>query len=393
MEITDNTRESNANIFKIFVISVGHCCHDIYTSFLSPLLPLLISKLELTYTSAGFISVMLRLPSLFNPLIGAYVDRFNLKYIVIISPTITAIAMCLIGSAPTYQVVAILALITGVSSACFHVPTPVLIKELAGKRIGAAMSSFQIGGELSRSIGPIVVLGAVSLWTINGIYRLIPLGLIMSFLLFWVFKKLPERTPVHEHKISGSILNTFNNGRILFVSMFGILLCKSLTASVLTAFLPTYLTAKGESLWFSGGALSLLQAAAIGGVFISGTLSDKIGCKKMLFILTASTPFLMLLFIHSSGWFFIVSLLLLGLSAFSTTPVILALIQKRGFKFPSIANGLYMTINFMLSSTMILIAGKLSDIIGIESTFNWCALCSFIGLPFVIFLKGNKDKV
>lgn len=379
-------------MFKIVIISVGHLCHDIYTSFLSPLLPLLIKKLELTYTSAGFISVMLRLPSLFNPLIGAYVDRFNLKYIVIISPTITAIAMCLIGLAPTYQVIAILVLITGISSSCFHVPTPVLIKELAGKRIGAAMSSFQIGGELSRSIGPMVVLGAVSLWTINGIYRLIPIGLIMSFLLFWIFRELPDpNPPAHEHKISGSILNTLNHARTLFVSMFGILLCKSLTASVLTAFLPTYLTAKGESLWFSGGALSLLQASAIGGVFVSGTLSDKIGCKKMLVILTASTPFLMLLFIYSNGWFFIVSLLLLGLSAFSTTPVILALIQKSRFRYPSIANGLYMTINFMLSSTMILFAGALSDAIGIESTFNWCALCSLIGLPFAIFLKDNTD--
>ena len=389
MKTIKNNRVENGNIFKIFIISLGHLCHDIYTSFLSPLLPLLISKLELSYTSAGFISVILRLPSLINPFIGAYVDRFNLKFIVTISPTVTAIAMCLIGSAPTYQAIAILVLITGISSSCFHVPSPVLLKELAGRRIGAAMSSFQIGGELSRTIGPIVVLGAVSLWTINGIYRLIPLGLLMSFFLFWVLKDIPQKNIPQHHNVSGSILNTFSSARFLFISMFGILLCKSLTASVLTAFLPTYLIAKGESLWFSGGSLSILQAAAIAGVFISGTLSDKIGCKKMLVILTASTPLLMLLFIHSSGWLFIISLLFLGLSAFSSTPVILALIQKKGFTFPSIANGLYMTINFMLSSTMILLAGKLSDIIGIESTFNWCALCSFVGLPFVFLLKNK----
>ncbi len=389
MKTKRNNRPGNNNKFKILVISIGHLCHDIYTSFLSPLLPILISKLELSYASAGFISVLLRLPSLFNPIIGAYVDRFNLKFIVIISPTVTAIAMCLIGSAPTYQIIAILALITGISSSCFHVPSPVLLKELAGRRIGAAMSSFQIGGELSRTIGPIVVLGAVSLWTINGIYRLIPLGLLTSFFLFWVLKDIPQRNIPKHRNVSGSILNTFSSARVLFISMSGILLCKSLTASVLTAFLPTYLTARGESLWFSGGSLSILQAAAIAGVFISGTLSDKIGCKKMLILLTASTPFLMLLFIYSSGWLFIVSLLLLGLSAFSSTPVILALIQKRGFTFPSIANGLYMTLNFMLSSIMILLAGKSSDLIGIESTFKWCALCSFIGLPFAFLLKDR----
>ena len=386
-------RMRDGNVFKIFVISFGHLCHDIYTSFLSPLLPLLINKLALSYASAGFISVVLRLPSLFNPFIGAYVDRFNLKYIVIVSPTITAIAMCLMGSAPTYQIIILLALIAGVSSSCFHVPTPVFLKELAGKRVGAAMSSFQIGGELSRTIGPIVVLGAVSLWTINGIYRLIPLGLFMSFFLFWAFRNLPQRTISHQLNVTSSILTTFNNARVLFISIFGILLCKSLTASVLAAFLPTYLTTSGESLWFSGGALSILQAAAVAGVFISGTLSDKFGCKKVLIFLTAFTPIFMLLFIHSSGWIFIISLLLLGITSFSSTPVILALIQKSGFAFPSIANGLYMTINFMLSSSMILVVGKLSDIIGIEPTFNVCALCSFIGLPFVFLLKSKNNEI
>jgi len=387
-----NQTSGNSNLFKIIVISIGHLCHDIYTSFLSPILPLIIKKFELSYASAGFLSVLLRLPSLLNPFIGAYADRVNLRVIVVISPTVTAVAMCLIGSAPSYMLIAVLILITGVSSSCFHVPTPVLLKQLAGRRVGTAMSSFQIGGELARTIGPLVVLGAVAIWTLEGIYRLIPLGLLMSLVFYKILKDVPEKQVQPRHNIGGSILATFKSEKALYVCVSGILLSKSFSATMLAAFLPTYLTETGESLWYSGAALSILQAAAIVGVLLSGTLSDKIGCKKVLIILTAAAPLSMIFFLHAKGVLFIISLILLGISSFSSTPVILAMIQKRDFEFPSIANGLYMTINFMLSSAMILLAGILSDAMGIMPTFALFAVCSFIGLPFAYFLKDGRTK-
>ena len=381
----NNHTNSRFSPIKISVISAGHLCHDIYTSFLAPLLPILINKMEMTYASAGFISVMLRLPSLFNPFIGAFADRFQLKYLVILSPTVTAIAMCFIGRVPSYSIIVLLILIAGISSSCFHVPSPVIIKQFSGKRIGAAMSSFQIGGELARTIGPLIVLSAVSFWTIEGIYRLIPIALLISFVLYWILRDLPNKPQKSKHNVCGSIIETLKSDKILFISISGISLSKSFTASILTAFLPIYLIAKGENLWFSGGALSILQAAAIVGVFISGTLSDKIGSRRILIILTILSPFLMLLFLSATGWIFFVFLILLGISAFAFPPVILASIQKQGFSYPSIANGVYMSINFLSSSLTILLAGKLSDIFGIVSTFYLFAFCSFIGIPFAFW--------
>ena len=39
---------------KILALSVAHFVHDAYTSFLAPLLPLLIDKLSMSLTQAGF---------------------------------------------------------------------------------------------------------------------------------------------------------------------------------------------------------------------------------------------------------------------------------------------------------------------------------------------------
>jgi len=84
----------------ILYISAGHLCHDIYTSFLAPILPLLIEKLALSYAAAGFLSVLMRLPSLLSPIVGAWSDRSALRFCFIASPGVTAVVMCLMGMSP-----------------------------------------------------------------------------------------------------------------------------------------------------------------------------------------------------------------------------------------------------------------------------------------------------
>lgn len=379
----------NENMFRVLVISLAHFCHDLYTSFLAPLLPLLIEKYSLTYTSAGFISVVLRFPSLFNAFFGSVIEKFNARYFVIAAPLVTSIAMSLMGAAPCYPVILLLALVTGISSSFFHVPTPVILSRSAGSRVGAAMSSFQIGGELSRTAGPVVAVAAVTAWSLEGMYRLIIPGALMSLVLYWNLRHVPGTAPAHGHRIGGSIGETFRAGGRLFPVVGGILLSKSLTATVLGAYLPAWLTSKGNTLLFSGTALSILQGAAVAGVMVTGTISDRIGYRKILVVLTMLTPVNMMLFLHTTGVMFIVSLMLLGFSSFSSTPVFLAMIQRRNFAYPSIANGLFMTINFAFSSSMILLSGYVSDLIGLEKMFFYCACLSVVGIPFAFMISDE----
>jgi len=380
---------------KIICLSAAHLFHDIYTSFLAPVLPLLIDKLALSYASAGFLSVLMRLSTLAGPLVGSWADRRGLKYIVIVSPSVTAAVMCMIGSAPDYAVLSLLIVIAGVSSTCFHVPAPVLITQVAGRRPGAAMSLFQVGGELSRAVGPLVVLGAISLWSFEGIYRLIPLGVATSLLLHWALREVPGAvTGPERSSVNGGTRAMLRAEWRFFSALFGILLCKSCAASVVAAFLPVYLTAQGTSLWLSGAALSLLQAAALAGVCITGALSDRIGCTVMMVVLTVATPFFMLLFVFAGGWLLPAALALLGLVAFSSTPVVLSLIQQRCRAYPATANGMYMMMSFTMGAVTVMLAGMLSDAISIAAALKTFAFCSFLGLPFLVLLpgKGTHDS-
>ncbi|MEA2095582.1 MAG: MFS transporter, partial [Candidatus Cloacimonadota bacterium] len=116
---------------NVLTVSFAHLSHDIYSAFLAPLLPLLISKLGISLSMAGFLDVVRKLPSLFNPLIGLMADRICVRYFVIFAPAITGIAMSLLGIAPTYIVLLILLFIAGISNTLFHVPSPVMIKHVS----------------------------------------------------------------------------------------------------------------------------------------------------------------------------------------------------------------------------------------------------------------------
>src|SRR5512143_645051 len=87
---------------RVLTVAGGHLIHDIFTSFLAPLLPLIINKLGLSLTLAGSLASFQQLPGLINPLLGMIADRGSLRWLAILAPTVTAVSMSLIGLAPSY---------------------------------------------------------------------------------------------------------------------------------------------------------------------------------------------------------------------------------------------------------------------------------------------------
>ncbi len=377
--------------FVTVLISVWHFTHDVYTAFITPILPLLRDTFSLSYTEAGLIPVVLRIPSLFNVVIGSFVDRWNLNAVVMLTPTFTALFVCLMGNAPSYRILLALAFLAGISSSLFHVPSPSLLQKAVPKRLGIAMSAFQIGGEFARTAGPLIVLAAIKWWGLDRIYYLVPAAMAVSALFAFVLKRVPFEPSKAAHSISGSILHTLRSQPVVFLAIFGIMLQKAFSATILANYLTLYLDAQGESLWFAGGSLSVLQGAAVVGVAVTGPLSDVAGKRNVLLVLTCAVPFLMLCFVSaSSPAVFFPLLVLLGIFGFSSTPVILTLIQSLGFTYPSIANGIYMTMSFLVSSIMILAAGWVADAFSIDAMFQWFSWASFCGIPFVFLLPKKS---
>jgi len=111
-----------------------------------------------------------------------------------------------------------------------------------------------------------------------------------------------------------------------------------------------------------------------------------------LLIISAVNPFLMWLFMVVDDRFSIPVLIVTGLFLFGSGPVLLALVHDIESKRMSFINGIYMMLNFLLSSIMVLLVGLAADRFGLDMTFKASAVLAAGSVVFVLFLKPQPGS-
>ena len=378
---TQKNIEGEFQTEQVFTISSGHFVHDVYSAFLAPLLPLLIEKMSLTLTLAGSLTAFLQFPSILTPVIGHYADKYNLRYLVILAPALTATAMSAMGLAPSYWLLVILLILGGIGAAFLHAPAPAMVAQISGRHVGKGMSWFMGGGELARTVGPLVAVWAASTWGLEGMFRVVVVGWATSVYLFWRLHTIPIRA-----RTQGSLTSILPKVRTLFLPLFIVIFFRMFMVVCMTTYLPTFMKQNGSTLWLAGGSLAILELAGVLGALSGGTLSDRLGRKSVLLTISILAPLLMLAFLNVSGWLLVPVLLFYGFVSISPGPVFLALIQDHFPGNRAVSNGLYISMNFLLRSLALLLVGMAGDAVGLQTAFTWSAFLSFLGLIGIVML-------
>lgn len=374
---------------NVILISVSHFLHDIYTSFLAPALPKIIEKLDISYGLAGLLAVIQRIPSLFNPLVGIIAERPVMRYMVIFSPALTAAMMSLIGVAPGYIFLAIVLFVSGISSTLWHIPTPVMIKQMSGTRTGKGMSYYMLGGELARTAGPLVILGVIELWGLEGTWKMMPLGFAASLVLYLNFRRARLR-PTVKSRSEGNYWKLFMRYLPAFALTGGYTFFQAGMKAALAFYLPTYLTdAHQHSLGFADISLTILQLSGAAGTFFSGRISDLLGRTRTLLIISIVTPLLMLVFMNVEGYWIIPVLIPLGFFLFAPVSVMMAIVQDLNTGKKTFVNAIYMTINFFISSLIIPMVGVVTDHFSFRESFYFFNVMA-VGAIFVVIFTTKK---
>ncbi|MGD8844511.1 MAG: MFS transporter [Desulfobacteraceae bacterium] len=373
----------------VLLVSFCHFIHDVYSSFLSPLLPLLIEKFSLSLARAGLLSTVLQLPAILNPLIGIWADRISVRWFIILAPSMTALPMSLIGLAPSYAMLLIMLFITGISVSLFHVPSPVMVAKLSGDYKGRGMALYMTGGELARAIGPLVAVGAVSLLGLEGYYPIMVFGLAASF---WLFLKFKDENIRQKSRHTVSLKGTWRQVGHVMRPLIGILCARGFMHAAVTTFLPTYIASRTGNLWLAGISLTLVEGAGVAGVLAAGSLSDKLGRRRMLLLSLVTAPFMLLGFVWLDGWLRYAMLIFTGLTLLSTTPVMLALVQEHSSSSPAAANGILMMALFLARSSIVVIVGLMGDAIGLEATYICCSVLGMVSIPFIMMLPSDRAR-
>ena len=366
---------------RLVTIAGGHAVHDTFTAFLAPLLPRFVEKFSLSNTAAGLLSTFLQIPSLLQPVIGHLADRTTLRWIVVLGPAVTATAMSLLGWAPTYAVLAILLLLAGLSVAAFHATAPVAVGFLSGRQLGRGMGYWMVGGELGRTVGPLVVVSALAVLSLQSMAFLALAGIAASLVMHYRLRDVALRSRGDGEQVHWRPAVRAMRG--LMIVLAGLIAVRSMMMMSVTIFLPIFLTEEGSSIWLAGAALSIVEAAGIAGALAGGWLSDHIGRKTVLVFGHIAAPTALLLFLAAEGWVRITLLPVIGFTLLAIPPVLLAIVQERFPETRALANGVFLSLNFAIRSLAAIGFGAVGDALGLETAMAIAAIATFGGLPLI----------
>ncbi len=372
----------------IVTVATAHLVHDSYPAFVGVLLPLLITQLGISLTVAGLLAATFRVGTAVQPILGHIADRADTRYWIVLAPGATAVAISLLGLAPSPAVVALLLALAGLSSAVFHPAAAALVTRSSGTQWGRGTSIFMTGGESGRAIGPLVIAFVLSAVGLSGSWIALVPGVLVAGVLF---SRLARRPEIHLKRPAGSIRAGLGAVKRPFLLLAAASALLSMATVGLLVFIPTYLTDAGAGLVLAGAAVTVFEIGGAVGAFSGGTLSDRIGRRPMLAIAAGvGAPLLIVALALPAGPAVLPVLAIAGVVLLTAGPVELVLMQELLPENRSTAVGLSIFVTTITSAVGTVAVGALGQAVGLQAALILAAGASLLALPFIALLPETR---
>jgi FSR family fosmidomycin resistance protein-like MFS transporter len=378
------------DVAKVALLSLGHLVVDLYPSFLAALLPLLIDRLGLSMALASFLaSILIFSTSLSQPLFGILSDRIGGKTLMFWGPLMAGAGMSFIALLPSYTLLLIFLVISGLGVSCFHPQAAALAGHFSGPRKGLGLSLFMFGGNVGYGLGPVIILSIVlGLGLKRSYVALLPAAIFALLLARYLPRDaLPLPAVRAEERAKNAItLRDLSP----FAHLWLIVWLRSTAIISLATFLPTLQTMRGLSLAGGGSSLTVFMICGAMGGFVGGALSDRFGRKRivvlsLLLIIPAFYGFLHL----TTRWAFI-CLALVGFFSFLGEAPCIAMAQETVPGRGGTMSGLIMGFAWGMAGLGVVGTGVLADMCGIEQAIGYLLYLPATAFILAFFLPGKK---
>ena len=372
---------------RLGLLTFGHLTIDSYSSFFSPLLPLLVEKLHLNLTLVGTLVALSSVTSSFSqPFFGFVSDRLRRPWFVALGPLASAVFMSSLGMAPTYAALVALLMLAGLGVASFHPQAAVFASEASPRR-NLAMGFFISGGTLGFALGPLFAVGVVSAFGLERTYVAAIPGIVATgLLLAWLARATPR--PAHHARgvPLGELRPVLKPLTLLYVTTVS----RSAVSYGFMTFLPLYFHERGYTLSRSGGILSLyLLLGAMGG-FLGGVLSDRIGGVRVMIASFIGAIPLYAAFLMLPDALGIVALMVGTFVMQISLPVNVVLGQELSPRHSSTISSLLMGAAWGVGALLIGPIGALADRSGLHAALGVLSCMLFVGLACAAMLPGTR---
>ena len=350
----------------VLTLASTHFLVDGYGNILTPLLPLLITDLNLSLAGAGALQMCFQLANSVAQLgFGHVADRSNPRILLIGGPLLAVAMLPLIGLAPGIWVLVAMLIAGGLGGAAFHPPAAALVHRFAGHHRGFAMSFHITSGTLGQAMAPLIFAPFVQRFGLRATPWLVLPGL--AVLAGYLLRRVPRVERLHETAAGGGLRALRPYARPLSL-LYVIVVLRTLTAISFSTFIPIMLTRRGMTLAQAGTAASMYLCAVGAGGFVGGPIADRFGARRVIVLsLVAAVPFLALS-LTFSGWTLVAMIALGGFLLQSTLPVNVTFAQMIAPISAATVSSLMMGFAWGVGGLAVPLVGMVADRIGIERT-------------------------
>src|SRR5690242_15825575 len=340
------------------LLSSGHFATDFANGALPALLPFLRDKFSLSYTAVGAVILASQASSsLIQPLFGLWSDRRGAMWLLPAGVAVAGVGIAVAADAPSYWLVLLLVLVSGVGSAAYHPEGSKFAGFVSGRKRASGMSWFSIGGNLGFGLGPIVTTAVVVAFGLRGGLLLAIPGLAVALALLVGASYLRGFAPA-----SGAArASTGRDDPHAMKLLLGVIALRSVAWFGLITFVPLWEVSLGHSKAHGNHLLALMLFAGGVGTLALGPLADRFGARTVLLASVIATGPLALVFILVGGVPGTIALALVGTCVVGTFGVTMVMGQEYMPRHVGTASGLVIGLSVGLGGVAAVALGRLAD--------------------------------
>jgi len=371
-------------------LSSGHFATDFANGALPALLPFLVDRFDLSYALAGgLILASAFSSSIVQPLFGLWSDRRGATWLIPTGVALAGIGIALAADAPSYPLVALCVVLSGLGVAAFHPEGSKFAAYTSGRRRASGMSLFSIGGNLGYGLGPTLTTPLIVVLGLSGGWLLAVPGIAMAVVLLALVPYLEGFVPQPATR-SRSIDAPDRPGAVAL--LLGVVAFRSVAWFGLITFVPLWEVSLGHSKAYGNHLLSLMLLAGAAGTLVAGPLADRIGRRPIQLVSVLALPPLILTYVIVGGIPGAIALAGVGISVIGTFGVTMVMSQEYLPRHVGMASGLSVGLSIGLGGIAAVVLGGIADAVDLRAALYVAAVAPIPAIALAALLPPTRSR-
>jgi FSR family fosmidomycin resistance protein-like MFS transporter len=370
------------------LLSGGHLATDFANGALPALIPYFKDRFGLSYTLAAVLMLASAASSsVVQPLFGLWSDRRGALWLLPGGVALAGAGIALAADAPTYWLVVVLVVVSGLGVAAFHPEGSKFAAYASGSRRASGMSAFSIGGNVGYAFGPIAAGVAVGALGLRGGWLLAVPGAVLALALLHRYRFLGSLAPAPDAPIHAGAAADRPGALAL---LLGVIAFRSCAWFGLITFVPLWEVSLGHSKSAGSHLLAIMLLAGGLGTVAAGPAADRLGRRPVLLASLVATPPLIAAFIVVGGVVGAVCLALVGVCVIGTFGVTMVMSQEYLPSRIGTASGLSIGMSVGLGGFAAVGLGAVADSVDLRAALWVAAAAPLVAVALGALLPSSR---